>query len=201
MDTVLETALARRAGGRFAAVHFERMQDQDLDVLVGIIVLCRHLEGSVAGFLDAFAAEADDVVLLALVDGQLEVADRLQRQDACVVSVQMKDRLSDSGVIAVIVASKQGRRLQIEELCISCRAMGRRLEDAIVIDAIRHMPQFAECDEVAFDVVHGPRNQPALTWLSSWLLLKSDVGAGVHVCSAERLRQFAGVEGVCIVRD
>ena len=132
---------------------------------------------------------------------QLEVADRLQRQDACVVSVQMKDRLSDSGVIAVIVASKQGRRLQIEELCISCRAMGRRLEDAIVIDAIRHMPQFAECDEVAFDVVHGPRNQPALTWLSSWLLLKSDVGAGVHVCSAERLRQFAGVEGVCIVRD
>lgn len=132
---------------------------------------------------------------------QVEVADRLHRDDACVVSVQMKDRLSDSGVIAVIVACRTGTQLQIEELCVSCRAMGRRLEDSIIINAIRNMPQFAGCDEVAFRVEHGPRNQPALSWLSGWLGQTEVPQPGLHLCPAVRLQQFEPAQGVSIIRD
>lgn len=132
---------------------------------------------------------------------QVEVADRLQRDDACVVSVQMKDRLSDSGVIAVIVAIRQGRQLLIEELCISCRAMGRRLEDSIILDAIRGMPQFADCDEIVFSVDHGPRNQPALDWLAALLSEAVLPSPGQHAYLAEQVRQFVPAEGVSFIRE
>ena len=54
---------------------------------------------------------------------QAEIADRLERKDACVTSVQLTDRLSDSGVIAAIVAERLGQQLMVEELCVSCRAL------------------------------------------------------------------------------
>ena len=131
---------------------------------------------------------------------QAEIAERLGRSDATVVSVQMKDRLSDSGVIAAIVAGRDGERLVIEELCISCRAMGRQLEDTVILEAIRDMPLFAGCREVVFHVQHGPRNQPALDWLTR--LLRSDTRPepGLHAIPAERLQDFVPPEGVMLIK-
>ncbi len=51
-----------------------------------------------------------------------EITERYQNDNSCVACVQLKDRLSDSGIIAVIVAERHGDLLVIEELCISCRA-------------------------------------------------------------------------------
>lgn len=73
---------------------------------------------------------------------QAELADRLKCVNACVASVHMKDRLSDSGVIAVLVCERENDQLIVEELCVSCRALGRQLEDSIIIGAIRNMPLF-----------------------------------------------------------
>lgn len=97
---------------------------------------------------------------------EAELSDMMNRHDACVASVQLSDRLSDSGIIAVIVAERSGEKLFIEELCISCRAMGRSLENVIIIHALRQMPIWAGCTNVEFRVRHGERNQPALDWLT-----------------------------------
>lgn len=132
---------------------------------------------------------------------EAEITERLGRSDATVVSVQMKDCLSDSGVIAVIVAGRDGERLVIEELCISCRAMGRQLEDTVILEAIRDLPLFADCSDVVFHVQHGPRNQPALDWLSR--LLRSDTRPepGLHAIPAERLRSFLPPNGITLIRN
>lgn len=132
---------------------------------------------------------------------QAEIAELLGRSDACVASVQMKDRLSDSGVIAVIVAERDGERLVIEELCISCRAMGRQLEDTLIQAAIRDMPLFAGCSEVAFRVQQGSRNQPALDWLAR--LLRSDTRPepGLHLIPAERLQDFVPPDGISLIKE
>lgn len=114
-----------------------------------------------------------------------------QRADAGVVGVALSDRLSDSGTIAVVVAERQGDRLVVEELCISCRALGRRLEDAIVVVALRAMPVFAGCTEVAFRVAVGERNGPALDWLAGWLGRPDRPLPGLPTVPADRLRDLA----------
>jgi len=132
---------------------------------------------------------------------QAEVAERLERSDACVASVQLSDRLSDSGVIAVIVAERQGETLVVEELCVSCRAMGRQLEDSIILLAMRQMPIFAGCKDVAFRVQHGPRNQPALDWLARLLGVADAPAAGLHALAAGQLQAFEPAAGVTLIQE
>lgn len=129
---------------------------------------------------------------------QAELAERLRAGDACVTSVQLQDRLSDSGVVGVIVAERRADRLVVEELCISCRAMGRQLEDTMILGAIRGMPIFAGCRSVAFRVGHGPRNQPALEWLQH-LLHAGPLQPGLHEIPAERLVQFSPADGIALI--
>lgn len=129
---------------------------------------------------------------------QTEIAERLVRLDTCIASVQLQDRLSDSGVIAVIVAELHGECLVIEELCISCRAMGRQLEDTIILAAIRSMPLFAACRTVAFRVQHAPRNQPALDWLARLLQQSGTPAPGLHTVQAQQLLDFLPPKGVVI---
>ncbi len=95
-----------------------------------------------------------------------ELAQMMDDPAACIVSVQLGDTLSDSGVIAVIIARRTGDSLDIPELCISCRAMGRDLEDSIIFGALHAMAIFTGCHSVAFHATQGPRNMPALDWLA-----------------------------------
>lgn len=128
-----------------------------------------------------------------------EVAARVNSDRACVASVELSDRLSDSGVIAVIAAVLEGRQLVVEELCISCRAMGRKLEDAIVFGALNQMPVLADCDEVVFRVAHGPRNQPALDWLARHLPGGERPAPGEHRVPAGYIVTYASPEGAQLV--
>lgn len=97
---------------------------------------------------------------------------------ASVVTVALADRLADSGIVAVVVARRQGPALRVLELCISCRALGRQMEDTIVFSALRAMPAFSGCSEVVFEVNEGERNQPAREWLQKWLCHGAGHGPG-----------------------
>jgi FkbH-like protein len=70
---------------------------------------------------------------------QAELAERMEQSSCCVASVQMKDRISDSGVIAVIVCVRVDEKIIVEELCISCRALGRKIEDTLILNTIYHL--------------------------------------------------------------
>lgn len=132
---------------------------------------------------------------------QIELLERMERTDAAVASVRLTDRLSDSGIIAVIVGERVGEQLLVEELCVSCRALGRRLEDTIVLIAIRSMPIFENCQEVAFRVRHGPRNQPVLDWLARLLNLNGVPEPGLHSLPASRLRDFEAANGIAVIME
>ncbi len=131
---------------------------------------------------------------------QAEIDERLKHSDSCVTSVQMKDCLSDSGVIAVIVADRDGERLVIEELCISCRALGRQLEDTFILASIREMPLFVGCSEVMFRVQHGPRNQPARDWLTRTLRRDTRLEPGLYPVLAELFQQFMPPDGITLIK-
>jgi len=132
---------------------------------------------------------------------QAQIAEYMARPNACVASVQMSDRLSDSGVIAVIVAERRGDLLMVEELCISCRAMGRRLEDALILEAIRGMAVLDGCDRIIFRARSGPRNQPAFEWLSRLIDNGKVVEDGDHPVPVGWLVDFVTPDGVLLNKE
>ncbi|WP_394065190.1 HAD-IIIC family phosphatase [Alcaligenes sp. WGS1538] len=115
---------------------------------------------------------------------EAQLHDFMMSAQACVAAVSLSDSLSSSGIIAVVVASLEAQRLVVKELCMSCRALGRRLEDMIIFSALRSMPVFGQCREVVFELAEGPRNQPAREWLAALGPLQG------NCLDAGRLREF-----------
>ncbi len=130
---------------------------------------------------------------------QAELATLMERDDACVASVRLTDRLADSGVIAIIAAERREESLVVEELCVSCRALGRCLEDAIVLMALRDMSIAVGCRELVFHVQHGSRNQPALDWLARLLGLNGIPAPGIYAVPAGIARDYVPATGVTLI--
>jgi len=89
----------------------------------------------------------------------------LHDADKCVIAAAMFDRLSDSGVIAVLLATKKRRCLHIAELAVSCRALGRGVETGMVLKMMQVAGQALGAHDYEFHYKKGPRNKPALIWL------------------------------------
>jgi FkbH-like protein len=83
-----------------------------------------------------------------------------------VVAISLRDRLSDSGVVGLVVAELSADRLRISELAISCRALGRRVEDTMIAAALTAILDDLPASTVEFMYRAAPRNRPALDWLS-----------------------------------
>lgn len=122
--------------------------------------------------------------------GAAKLREYLARPDTSIAAVQLQDRLSDSGVIAVVCARRQGPKLRVEELCISCRALGRRLEHSIIMLALRGMPIFKGCSHVVFQAAVGPRNQPALHWLEGTLGRAGPIKQGSYEMPVSQVINF-----------
>jgi len=96
------------------------------------------------------------------------VARRVESPDSAAVAVALADRLTESGVIAALFGQLADETLMIDELCVSCRALGRRLEDILIGEAIARMVSRTHASEIAFRYTRGPRNGPALRWLEQF---------------------------------
>ena len=95
---------------------------------------------------------------------QTEIAKRLHQGSLHAVTVGLRDKFSDSGTVCVLFAANSDDNLNVEEICISCRALGRGLETAMIMQAIRLLAT-ETTTSITFSYAHGPRNEPALTWL------------------------------------
>lgn len=100
---------------------------------------------------------------------EVEVDRYLAASDRCVVHVKLADRLADSGSVAALFGRLEDKLLVVDELCISCRALGRKLEDAMVTEALRGAMRQLGASGAAFEHGLGPRNQPALEWLAAFV--------------------------------
>ena len=93
----------------------------------------------------------------------------LEDPQRAVVAVTLEDRLSDSGLIAVVAAGSDGRVLRIDEICISCRALGRHVEDFMLTRAFMLLSDELGCgEELVLTYRAGPRNAPARAWLERY---------------------------------
>jgi hypothetical protein len=64
------------------------------------------------------------------------------------------------------------------------------------------MPQFKTCEQVAFRVQHGPRNQPAVAWLAGHLEVSPDaIQEGLNGIPKHKLEQFTPVQSVQLTEE
>ncbi|HJU23307.1 MAG TPA: HAD-IIIC family phosphatase [Casimicrobiaceae bacterium] len=99
---------------------------------------------------------------------EAEIVRRIRERPADVIAIRLADRLSDSGIIGLVAGAREDDVLRVDELCISCRALGRRLEDSMVTKALAIMAGHAAPRQVRFALRKGTRNAPAREWLARY---------------------------------
>jgi FkbH-like protein len=99
---------------------------------------------------------------------EAQVAKRLADPLCRTISVALRDRLSDSGIVAALFLRQVSSILVADEIVISCRALGRNIEHAIVTEALRRALQELPAGEVRFAFREGPRNGPARAFLAEY---------------------------------
>jgi FkbH-like protein len=99
---------------------------------------------------------------------EVEVVRRLEAPGQFTISIAMRDRFCDSGIIGAIFARTEDNQLVIDEISISCRALGRNIESPMIALALAPIIERYGLRDAAFSFREGPRNLPARMWLSSF---------------------------------
>lgn len=85
----------------------------------------------------------------------------MQSDESTVVSISLSDRLSESGIIGVIVLKKQEQIGLLEECFVSCRALGRGIDQAIVLGGVSVALKSLGVKKLRVNFTKGERNSPA----------------------------------------
>ena len=154
----LEAEAARRSiqiGAQDKAAYLRELSPQ-LEV--------RLRPASLAGRLHELSQKTNQFNLnLGRLD-EVKVHDYLNKAGHFAATVGLSDRLTDSGVVAAMFGRIVDDEVFVEEWVISCRALGRELEDAMAASALAAVTKQAKV--VWFHYRSGPRNAPGREWLS-----------------------------------
>ena len=63
---------------------------------------------------------------------ETQVADMETRPDKLMLQARLEDRFGDNGIISVVILDRKGREWDIDTWLMSCRVLGRRVENAIL---------------------------------------------------------------------
>jgi FkbH-like protein len=99
---------------------------------------------------------------------EAQVARRLADPQCRTISIALRDRLSDSGIVGVLFLRREPPALVVEEIVVSCRALGRNIEHLMVTEALRLTLQDLSAQEIHFAFKEGPRNGPARAFLAEY---------------------------------
>ncbi len=90
-----------------------------------------------------------------------EILNRMEDDKYIVASIELKDRLSNSGIIGVCVGYIENKALVLEECFVSCRALGRGLDDLIILGCIEKMLKKMNTSRLKVLFKKRERNLPA----------------------------------------
>ncbi|ENQ6653716.1 HAD-IIIC family phosphatase [Campylobacter lari] len=90
-----------------------------------------------------------------------EILNRMENNSYIVASIELEDRLSNSGIIGVCVGYIKDEVLILEECFVSCRALGRGLDDLIILGCVEKMLKKANVSRLKVLFRKGERNLPA----------------------------------------
>lgn len=83
-----------------------------------------------------------------------------------VLLVDASDRFGDYGIVGCVVARPDAGVFRVDSFMLSCRALGRGIEQRVLCELGRRA-QAAELTHVVVEVRRSPRNQPALAFFDA----------------------------------
>ena len=97
-----------------------------------------------------------------------QILEYMKGEAVAVISISLKDRLSDSGLIGTCVVIKMGETAVLEELFISCRALGRGVDEIMILSAVNFALQKLNTTLLKVTFVKGNRNTPAESFVNQY---------------------------------
>ena len=97
-----------------------------------------------------------------------KVAAALESASSDIVVASVRDRYSDSGLVATLIVDFEASHVEVKEFAISCRVLGRGLESGLfwsMLSASKALRDDSSQCPVAVRYSRGPRNDPAVEWL------------------------------------
>lgn len=96
-----------------------------------------------------------------------DVLSFMNDENKIIITIHMSDNLSDSGIIAIIACHSIESNLYLDELTVSCRALGRKLENVMLPYLFKIANEELRTNgNINILYKEGPRNMPAIKWLS-----------------------------------
>lgn len=132
---------------------------------------------------------------------EAEIVSFIESPTGHAVTVALSDRLSNSGTIALILGSTDGTNVVIEEIDISCRALGRQIEDALLLTGIRLLNADKDPMTVTFRWTKGPRNKPAMDWLRTWVTEFREDGTAVMTWDRETVEKAISATPAELIKE
>ena len=90
-------------------------------------------------------------------------------RNSVIVSLHLRDKLSDSGMIGALVLVREGDTAVLDEMYISCRALGRGIDDIIIFEAIGDGLKKLSVNKLQVNFIRGERNRPAEMFYQQYL--------------------------------
>lgn len=97
-----------------------------------------------------------------------EVEHYMKSKEYLIMTVQLSDILSDSGIIGTFVCRVKQEKAMLIEVLFSCRALGREIE-TISFTRLLHRLMRLGIKQLKIEVREGPRNAPARQWLKRFV--------------------------------
>lgn len=92
----------------------------------------------------------------------------LHNEKCKVITSNLSDRYAKSGIVSLMCIDYSSlSEIRIDEFCISCRALGRGLEDEIFFGSLAkalELTQLPDFSRISISYKKGDRNSPAVNW-------------------------------------
>jgi FkbH-like protein len=102
-----------------------------------------------------------------------QIREYLKTKNRFVFTISLKDKFSDSGNVAVLYFTKDNDDLILNEVCISCRALGRNLENAFIFEPVKILSRKNKIKNFFIEFKKGEKNKPAEIYFKE--LLKKNI--------------------------
>lgn len=99
-----------------------------------------------------------------------QVEELMNDANSHVIAISLKDNLSDSGIIGSVILKKTGHSAILDECFVSCRALGRGIDEVIVLGAISTAMKSLGVNNLQISFKQGERNLPAQNFVEEYLL-------------------------------
>lgn len=100
---------------------------------------------------------------------EAQVAQLMSGENTAVLTLSLSDRLSDSGLVGVFVGHRVADHMELEECFVSCRALGRGIDEIMVSGAVSILLKYFGVNRLRVQFQIGPRNKPAGDFVEKYL--------------------------------